>query len=87
MRRGCGRQKLKGQKMNKLNEGDWVLVKNTGDCGVLERFLSDGKAFVRIPSKTDWPFPKWEIVSPQELKRTRSPSKPKPQLTTEEALL
>lgn len=64
-----------------------MLIKGTGERGVLERFVKSGEAFVRIPSKTDWPFPNWEMVSPQELKRTRSPSKPKPQLIAEEALL
>lgn len=64
-----------------------MLIKSTGERGVLERFVKNGGAFIRIPSLNDWPFPKWEMVSPQDLKRTRSPSKPKPQLPTEEALL
>ena len=72
--------------MGKLNEGDWVLIKGTGECGVLERFVKTGEAFIRIPSKTDWPFPKWELIDPKNIKRTRAPAKPKEQLTTEEAL-
>jgi hypothetical protein len=70
-----------------MKEGDWVRVTNTKEIGVIERFLKDGHVFVRIPSKTNWPFPKWETARLQDLRKTRQPKPPKVEHNFEEALL
>lgn len=71
----------------KFKEGDWVTIKTTGDIGVVERFLKDGNVFVRVPSLTDWPFPKWEAVPLSDLKKARRPKPPKIEPVYEEALI
>ena len=73
--------------MTKIKEGDWVRVTSIKEVGVVERFLKDGNVFVRIPSKTNWPFPQWETAKIDDLRKTRQPKPPKPEQTFEEALL
>ena len=73
--------------MATIKEGDWVRVVSTKEIGVVERFLKDGHVFVRIPSKTSWPFPKWETAKVGGLRKTRQPKPPKTEHTFEEALL
>jgi hypothetical protein len=70
-----------------IREGDWVRVKTTGDVGVAERFFPEGKVFVRIPTKTNWPFPKWETVHVNDLRKAREPKPPKTEHEYEDALL
>ena len=70
-----------------IKEGDWVRIKTTGNVGVVERFLKDGNVFVRIPTKTNWPFPKWETTRLDDLRKTRQPKPPKVDHNFEEALL
>ena len=72
---------------SKIKEGDWVAIKTTGDIGVVEKIKVDGVVFVRVPSLTDWPFPKWEATTVANLKKARRVKPPKPQPVYEEALL
>lgn len=68
-------------------EGDWVLLK-TGEKGIVERIMDNGdRLWVRVPSFTDWPWPRWAHVSADKTKRIRPPQPPKPEINTEEALL
>lgn len=71
-----------------LVEGDWVLIQKTGETGIIEKTMDDGeRLWVRVPSKTDWPFPRWVHVPVDKVKRIRPPKPPKPEINTEEALL
>lgn len=68
-------------------EGDWVVLK-TGEKGIVERTMDNGeRLWVRIPSLTDWPWPRWVHVPTEKAKRIHPPKPPKPEITTEEALL
>lgn len=68
-------------------EGDWVILK-TGEKGIVERTMDDGeRLWVRVPSFTDWPWPRWVHVPTEKAKRIRPPKPPKPEINTEEALL
>jgi hypothetical protein len=73
--------------MATIKEGDWVRVTSIKEVGVVERFLKDGHVFVRIPSKTNWPFPKWETARVADLRKTRQPKPLASEQTFEEALL
>jgi hypothetical protein len=73
--------------MATIKEGDWVRVVSTKDVGVVERLMLDGSALIRIPSKTDWPFPKWETSRVNDLRKTRRPQPPKAEVKYEEAFL
>ena len=69
-------------------EGDWVIIQNTKDIGIVERTMDDGeRLWVRIPSLTDWPWPRWVHVPTDKAKRIRPPKSPKLEITMEEALL
>ena len=70
-----------------LQEGDWVVLK-TGEKGIVERTMDNGEhLWVRIPSLTDWPWPRWVHVPTDKAKRIRPPKSPKLEITMEEALL
>ena len=72
-----------------LTEGDWVLIQSTGDTGIVEKAMDDGeRLWVRIPSSNiDWPWPRWVHVPSDKARRIRPPKPPKPEITTEEALM
>lgn len=68
-------------------ESDWVVLK-TGEKGIVERTMDNGeRLWVRIPSLTDWPWPRWVHVPTDKAKRIRPPKPPKLEITMEEALL
>ena len=71
-----------------LEKGDWVYIFGTGERGIVEKVMDDGeRVWVRIPSQTDWPWPRWVHIPSMRIKRVRPPKSPKPEITTEEALL
>ena len=70
-----------------LTEGEWVRL-DSGEIGIVERRLDGGeRLWIRIPSVTDWPFPRWVHIVSEKVKRIRPPKPPEPELPTEEALL
>ena len=80
-------QRSKSKAPRPPQEGDWVVLK-TGEKGVVERTMDNGeRLWVRIPSLTDWPWPRWVHVPTEKAKRILPPKPPKPEITTEEALL
>lgn len=70
-----------------FRKGDWVHIIGICEKGIVENVMDDGeRLWVRIPSMTDWPFPRWAHVPSVKAKRIRPPKPPKPEVTTEEAL-
>lgn len=71
-----------------LEKGDWIYIQQTEEIGVVERAMDGGeRVWVRIPSVTDWPWPRWAHLPADKVKRVRPPKPPKPEITTEKALL
>ena len=70
------------------SEGDWVVLLENGETGVVEKLLDDGeRLWVRLPSKDNWPFPRHVHVPTEKVKRIKPPKPPAPEIVTEEALL
>lgn len=68
--------------------GEWALIMATGEKGIVEKVMDGGeRLYLRIPSTTDWPFPRWVHIPYEKVQRVRPPKPPKPELPTEEALL
>lgn len=59
-----------------------VVVKATGEIGIVERTLGDGRLLIMVPRSDGWPFPKWVSAVPKEVRRL-----PKPEPEHEKALL
>jgi len=71
-----------------FKKGDWVLVLGTQEKGVVENVMDNGeRLWVRIPSMTDWPWPRWVHIPYSKAKRVRPPKPPKIEVDTTEALL
>lgn len=69
------------------HEGEWVKL-GSGEIGVVERVMDNGeRLLIRIPSKTDWPFPRLVHAASEKVKRINTPKeyKVEPELPTEEA--
>jgi len=71
-----------------FKKGDWVLILGTWEKGIIENVMDNGeRLLVRIPSMTDWPWPRWVHVHYFKVKRVRPPKPPKIEVDTTEALL
>lgn len=71
-----------------FTKGDWVLIRSTKEIGIVEKTMDDeDQLWIRIPSQTDWPWPRWVHIHMDKVRRTRPPKPPKPEVTTEEALM
>lgn len=71
-----------------IEKDDWVCVLSTGEQGIVENVMDHGeRLWVRFPSKTDWPWPRWAHIPKEKVKRIRPPKGKTPEITTEEALL
>jgi len=71
-----------------LKKGDWVFILKTKEMGIVEQTMDDGeRLWVRVPSFTDWPWPRWAHLPSDKVKKTKPPKPPKPEINTEEALL
>lgn len=68
-----------------LAEGDWARL-ISGEIGVVEKCLDGGeRLWIRIPSTTNWPFPRWVHALSEKVKRIRPPKHIKLEINTEEA--
>jgi hypothetical protein len=64
--------------------GDWILIVATKEAGIVEKAMDKGeRLWVRVPSVTGWPFPRWVHVTAEKVKRIRPP---KQETEFEEAL-
>jgi hypothetical protein len=64
--------------------GDWILIVTTKETGIVEKAMDRGeRLWVRVPSVTGWPFPRWVHVTAEKVKRIRPP---KQETEFEEAL-
>ena len=69
-----------------LAKGDWVRFKNSGELGMIEECLDGGeRLWIRIPSTTGCPFPRWIHTFPEKIKRSHPPDFTKPEINTDEA--
>lgn len=61
-----------------IREGDWVVVMSTQDKGYVEKIYDGGdRMLVRVPSATDWPFPRWLHVDAEKVRKSSAPKPPK----------
>ena len=69
-----------------LAKGDWVLIQATEEKGIVETVMDDGeRLLVRVPSLTDWPFPRWVHVPSDKVRRIRPKNPPKEKPEFEES--
>lgn len=61
-----------------VRQGDWVVVLTTQEKGYVEKVYDDGdRMLVRVPSNTDWPFPRWLHVDGEKVRKSSAPKPPK----------
>lgn len=61
-----------------VRQGDWVVVLTTQEKGYVEKIYDDGdRILVRVPSNTDWPFPRWLHVDGEKVRKSSAPKPPK----------
>ena len=50
---------------------------DSGETGVVEQCLDGGeRLWIRIPSITDWPFPRWVHIVSEKVTRISTPQSP-----------
>lgn len=69
----------------KINEGDWVLICETGERGQVIEVFDDGERFLlSIPPTDQWPHQKRMHVMVEKLRKIRTPKPEKPELKWEQ---
>lgn len=60
--------------MADIGKGDWVLICETNDRGVIDEVFDEGERFLVIVAATEaWPYPKRIHVMVEKLRKIRPP--------------
>lgn len=66
-------------------EGDWVLICETNEKGMVETVLDEGERFIVVVAATaEWPYPKRLHVMVEKVRRIRTPKPEKPEIRWEQ---
>jgi hypothetical protein len=62
-------------------EGDWVLICETNEKGMVETVLDEGERFiVAVAATTEWPYPKRLHVMIEKVRKIKPPKPEKPEI-------